>query len=141
MNEVRKTEKFHSKLKPYGDLEITEAHVRLGDKTWAVGQIKQVVTQKAGAFFLGGISILILFIAIVAIIDTPPTTGRGIFFVVMFFVVLGFIIRSSWIAARTTLVSIKTGLIPVIIFKSTNEDEAMNVKSCIEKAIAEHTPS
>lgn len=138
---VRKTTNFQSNLKPCGDLEITEAHISLGNKTWAVGQIKQVMTQKAGAFFLGGISIIILFLAIVVIIDTPPETGGGVFFVLMVFVVFGFIIRASWIKSQTTLVWIKTGLIPVIIFQSTDQAEAESVKSSVERAIKEHTPS
>lgn len=139
-NERKKT-KFQSNLKPCGELEITETRISLGDKTWPVGQIKQVVTQKAGTFFLGAISIFILLMTIVAISDTPPETGKGVFFVFILFVALGFVIRKSWIKSKTTLVCIKTGLIPIIIFQSTDQVEALNVKSSVERAIAGHTPS
>lgn len=141
MSKANKTGKFQSNLKPCGDLEITGSHIRLGDKTWAVSQIKQVVTLKAGSFFLGSLSLIILFIALVVIINTPPATGMGVLFVLILFVALGFMIRSSWISSRTTWVCIKTGLIPVTIFQSTNQEEALNVRSAVERAIAEHTPS
>lgn len=123
-------------------LEITASHVRLGDQTWAVHQIKRVGIGRA-ASGEGMVIYGFLFLALGAISLISLVEGAAVFAIILLVITAwcGYGVYSSWDGFNSAQVWLQTGALPVFVFKSRDIEEAQRVKQILEKAIARHMPN
>lgn len=123
-------------------LEITASHVQLGDQTWAVGQIKEVEIGPAasgiGMIVCGLLLLFFIMVLFAALIDGSAGAAIGLLFMS---IACGYGVYASWIGVNSEQVWLKTGIIPAVIFRSTDKAEARRVKTLLERAIAQQTPA